>query len=351
MKSLKCGFLKDFSSIINPFPDDQVQTVTELKTWLEAVSHVDVPAHRRRHFQQFKPSDVFIGYHDDAPASIVLRLSKEAEASKENVLQKAKSLFLECATPDAISRLSETRLSPEEKARLSNVYFDLHKSSLAEAIEDLSPNHPLLQVTTFSRLLTDGSKRDICRELDRHLEDVQLITLQQINTEEQFTDKVRSFLEFCQSSSTEKVLIVQGQVNPDTPHSLVECARYSIMNQVQKHKDLERFCIILVLQVPRICGGFFSGFPGNQWKALHIDELCGDPNNMSWTDWTGQTLHQALSTDEDMDFKQLLLESLPRAATMSYKSDDLSSQRIVHCIETIRQRLADQVCHLFLKSS
>ena len=317
--------------------------MTELKTWLEAVSHVDVPPHRRRHFQQFKPNDVFIGYHDDAPASIVLRLCKEPEATKESVLREAKSIFLECATPDAISRLSETRLSPDERLRLSNVFYDQHKSSLAEAIEDLSPRHPLLQVTTFSRLLTDGSKREICRVLDRHLEDVQLITLQQINTEEQFTDKVRSFLEFCLSSSNEKVLIVQGQVNPETPHSLVECARYSIMNQVQKHKDVARFCIILVLQVPRIFGGFFTGFPGNQWKALHIDELCGDPNNMSWQEWNGQTLHQALSADLSMDFSQLILEALPKAATMAYKSEDMSSQRIVDCIDAIRKRLADEV--------
>lgn len=120
------------------------------------------------------------------------------------------------------------------------------------------------------------------------------------------------------------------------------------MNQVQKHKDVERFCIILVLQVPKICGGFFSGFPGNQWKALHIDELCGDPNNMSWPDWTGKTLHQALSNDENMDFKQLILESLPKAATLAYKSEDLSSKRIVECIKTIRQCLTDEVLYLGL---
>ena len=92
----------------------------ELKTWLETVSQVDVPSFRKSHFKQFTPSDVFIGYHDDAPASIVLRLGKESEASKEKIIEQAKIIFLECATPDAISRLSETRL--HQGSKLYNLF-------------------------------------------------------------------------------------------------------------------------------------------------------------------------------------------------------------------------------------
>jgi hypothetical protein len=77
------------------------------------------------------------------------------------------------------------------------MFYGLQKSSLADAIQDHSSQNPLLQVTTFSRLLTEGSKREICRRLNRHYEEIQLITLQQINTEEQFTDKIRGFLGFC----------------------------------------------------------------------------------------------------------------------------------------------------------
>ncbi len=98
-----------FLTVLILSPDEQVQAVVELKTWLDTVSQVDLPPLRRAHFQQFKPSDVFIGFHDDAPASIVLRLGKELGGTKKNIIEKAKSIFLECATPDAISRLSETR--------------------------------------------------------------------------------------------------------------------------------------------------------------------------------------------------------------------------------------------------
>jgi hypothetical protein len=40
---------------------------------------------------------VFVGYHEDAPASICL-------VYQDNALEKAKTIFLRCATPDAISR-------------------------------------------------------------------------------------------------------------------------------------------------------------------------------------------------------------------------------------------------------
>ena len=72
----------------------------DIKKWLDDVSKVILPPYRRQHFQQFSPSDVFIGYHDDAPASICLRNCDNAEY----VLGEAKRIFLQCATPDAISR-------------------------------------------------------------------------------------------------------------------------------------------------------------------------------------------------------------------------------------------------------
>ncbi len=67
---------------------EQLQSVNELKKWLDSVAKVDMPAFRRTHFQQFTPSDVFIGYHDDAPASIVLRLGKEGKADTKTVIEQ-----------------------------------------------------------------------------------------------------------------------------------------------------------------------------------------------------------------------------------------------------------------------
>jgi hypothetical protein len=309
-------------------------------------SEVDLPPYKRnQHFQQFSPGDVFIGYHNDAPASIVLRLNKDDdESSAQNIFEKAKLIFLETATPDAISRISETKLCLEEKKQLSEGFYNLSKNSLAEVIENYSQDNRLLQVTTFSRLLTEGGKKEICQRLNKDYKDIQLLSLQQINTEEQFSKRVANFLDDCQSSAQKKVLIIQTQVNPNTANSLVECTRYSILNQVQLKKS-SSFSIILVLQVPRIMGGFFSGFPGIQWKAVHIDELCGDPNNIQLAEWNNKTLYSVLENDEENKIlRQLILECIPQAASLAYESKDLSSSRIVKCVQVLNHCLQnDQV--------
>ena len=211
-----------------------------------------------------------------------------------------------------------------------------------------SGKHNLMQVTTFSRLLTNGGRKDICSTLGYSTGDIQMVTLQQINTEEQFTERICTFLEICRKSCAPQVLIVQGQINPDTPHSFVECTRYSILNQVLQHKDISNpFCIILVLQVPRVYGGFFTGFPGMQWKALHIDELCGDPNNMRVDKWSNKTLHQVLESEDKSNLRQLIAECIPKAASQAYKSDVLSSERVTNCIEIIRILLEKDQVRLF----
>jgi hypothetical protein len=62
---------------------------------------------------QFSPCDVFVGYHEDAPASICL-------VYQDNALEKAKTIFLRCATPDAISRYP---------------YFDVRSSKVSKELK------------------------------------------------------------------------------------------------------------------------------------------------------------------------------------------------------------------------
>ena len=326
------------------FSDNQKKAVEELKTWLEKVSKVDLPLYRTAQFEQFTPSDVFIGYHNDAPASVVLRLGTECES----VIDNAKAIFLECATPDAISRLSETSLSLEEQKKVSELFYGLRKNSLFEAIQNYSIKYPFIQVTTFSRLLTEGGKKNICQNLNRNPDDIQMLDLQQINTQDQFSKRINRFLEMCEKSKRQKILIIQAQVKPGTLHNLVECTRYSILNQFQQHGNIShRFCIILVLQVPRVRGGFFlfTGFPGTQWKALHIDELCGDHNTAVMADWNDMTLNEVLESEEKRILKQLLPECVEKSASAAYQSDDLTASRIVKCVEIIKHCINDdEVC-------
>ena len=102
----------------------QLQAVSDIKMWLEDVSKVILPQYRRQHFKQYSPSDVFIGYHDDAPASVCLRYFHEGDG----FLVQAKRTFLQCATPDAVSRyvVYETYFTFEN---MNQYMLDVHCSS------------------------------------------------------------------------------------------------------------------------------------------------------------------------------------------------------------------------------
>ena len=260
--------------------------------------------------------------------------------------------------------MSETSLPENEKRKISEIFYGLQKESLTDVIRSHGSGgdrNPLLQITTFSRLLTEGGRQKICRQLGQSPDNVQMITLQQITTEEQFAKRVHHFLTADQgryhhhafaalrASSSEqqpRVLIVQGQITPDTPHSLVESVRYAILNQIQQQQQkLQRdnelapsaFCIALVLQVPRCHGGLFAGFPGTRWQALHVDELCGDPNRLNIAAWSSRTLHQVLKTREGLDIRRVIAEAIPKAASLAFSedSDERASVRIVSVVEIL----------------
>ena len=258
-------------------------------------------------------------------------------------------------------RLSETSLSEDEKRKISEIFYGLQKESLADVIRSHGSANPLLQITTFSRLLTEGGRQNICRQLGQRSDAVQMITLQQITTEEQFAKRVNHFLmdqslrrDTAAATEQPRVLIVQGGITPDTPHSLVESVRYAIHNQIlqmqqrTQNRDNELapstspFCIMLVLQVPRCHGGLFSGFPGGRWQALHVDELCGDPNRLNVASWSNRTLHHVLETRDGLDIRKVVAEAIPKAASMAFRaaSDEQASARIVSVVEVLSKCFA-----------
>ena len=320
----------------------KTSAVAKLKSWLEAASKVNIPMYKINLIKQFDPSDVFIGYHVDAPASVILRLVEGGLDHEDELVEAAKEIFVRCATPDAISRIGETRLDLGEKKSLSHMFFDVRRESLAEAIRQDSPDHPLIQVTTFSRLLTEGGKSDLCRKLDKGVDGVHVLNLHQVNSEEQFSRRISAFLSLCQNSPMQKkVLVIQAQITSDpSSRSKVDCAKFSILNQIQQqlqaNDEPATFCIALVLQVPRVRGGIFSGFPGKQWLALHIDELAGDPHSLVSPDWIGRSLHEILDQPDRTLMKALFPECVVKAASKAYQSNELTSSRIIRCIEILK---------------
>ncbi len=224
-------------------------------------------------------------------------------------------------------------------------------------IRNYALEHNLLQITTFSRLLTEGARQRLCQDLGLAPSDVQMITLQQINTEEQLAKRVGHFFDAC-ADRGQRVLIVQGQITPETPASLVECVCYSILNQMQQQQQqhvTSQLCVVaLVLQVPRYHGGFFAGFPGTRWTAFHIDELCGDQHGLNIEGWAERSLHQVLEGEEGDFLQKLVAEATPKAVSVAFKDDEEAAGRIPSVMEILTSILAghgEQVRPLFAQTT
>jgi hypothetical protein len=294
--------------------DDCLRIVKTLKTWTERFAEVKTQRHER--VQQFKPQDVFIGYHDDALAAIVLRLRDLDDEEEDSLVQKTKAVLMNCVTPDAIARLSETDLNEEEQEELCQMYYGYHFSTLAHAvksaIEDKGTSK-LLQVTTHSRLLTKEGKDSLAMFLAPC--NVTILPLQQMNTEAQFSEQVDKFMRRVNQDDKKEVLLVQAQMLHSDNGALVDCARYVIQNALAKYKLEDSFCIGIVLQVPRVRGGgSFVGLPGHPWRSYHIDELRGDPNQIEMSSIRGKTLADIFG-NELVNVDGLIREAITKAVS------------------------------------
>ncbi|KAM9358387.1 E3 ubiquitin-protein ligase rnf213-alpha-like [Symphorus nematophorus] len=230
--------------------------------------------------KQYVPSDVFIGYHSDTCSSVVLQVTKNqsVEADALTILDKAKVILLNCATPDSVVRLDKSKLSDEERADLMNEYVkeELH-SSLGDYIvyhtRQLEQSHVFFtEVTTFSRLLTATDIQQLRNVIN--LDDIRLLSLQQFDTEYSFLKKIREFLG---STSADKVLIIQTDFDEDSyRRNLLSSAKYSCINEINKlaTADNTKTFVYFVTKLPRIEGGTsYVGFQGGPWKSVHIDDL------------------------------------------------------------------------------
>ena len=302
-------------TLLSPAQNDLVQ---KLKQWIDSFSQVKFQQHERK--QQFVAQDVFIGFHSDALASLVLRVSKYLE-SDNDVIEAAKKLLLNVAAPDAIARLSETNLDGKETEEICGLYYKSHFATLADSIRACAFENkqtsdieiPMLFITTQSRLLTKEGKDSLENSLRIP---VKILPLQQMNTEKQFQDKVKEFL----TTKGPKVLLVQAQLLNQDEGSLIDCARFVIQNQISgniSNSDNQNCCIAIVLQTPRIRGGgTFVGLPGHPWQAFHVDELRGDPNKLVIQNLRGKSLADIIDL-KLVDMDQLMEEAIPKAVSLT----------------------------------
>ena len=289
---------KHFLAMESVLSPEQQVIVDRVNEWAKLFASVDAQQHVWRSIDtgqtQFSVADAFVGFNDDASATVVLQafrrklmwerssLFRNAREETEYVFDLAVHSLLNCANPDAVARLHVSQLSGEA-SHLWELYFSQqrHSSLLdylkAKVVESDTEESLLLQVTTHSRLLSVG-----LTEFRKALGIlVDSIALQQFDNEQQFVKRLKEF--YNHESPQNRVLLVQCEAG-DMNNELVACARYLVQEERESSLVLaleqppERQLsylrhLVLVIQLPRVTGGFFRGFQGGVWDEVHIDEL------------------------------------------------------------------------------
>lgn len=161
---------KHYLDINTVLTAEQKRMVGELEKWVALFvsfkSQVPHPAQKYK----YKPADVFIGYHSDTCASVILQVMEKQRDNQENsefegkVLDEAKLTLLRCATPDSIVRLHCTRLPKVESDHLVEVYYEKQNCS---CLADFILNQTRQEVNCYSTF-TEVKLSDNC-DLSCHL--------------------------------------------------------------------------------------------------------------------------------------------------------------------------------------
>uniref|UniRef100_A0A8C8Y9V8 Ring finger protein 213 n=1 Tax=Panthera leo TaxID=9689 RepID=A0A8C8Y9V8_PANLE len=204
----------------------QKRVVEELKAWVERF--VDVKGQHLAGGHRYSPSEVFVGYHSDACASVVLQVTERlgrgalTDELYQRVCEEAKSILLGCATPDAVVRLGASSLGLFTAQALSREYYHTQQhSSFADFLR--------------AQLRTAVPERHLERRIV-------------------FTEVIVSLL--------------------SSP--LIASAKYSAINEINKIQG-NQGCVLVyfITKLSRIeSGASYVGFHGGLWQSVHIDDLC-----------------------------------------------------------------------------
>ncbi|XP_059932789.1 E3 ubiquitin-protein ligase rnf213-alpha-like isoform X2 [Gadus macrocephalus] len=276
---------KHYLDIHTVLKKEQKSTVKKLERWVEQFVSLSKQHTTGPQGYKYQAPDVFIGYHSDTCASVILqvieRRRQELETSEADILQASKLVLLNCATPDSILRLDCTMLPKVESERLSQVYSEEQNTScladfiLAHMKQDTHWHASFTEVTTFSRLLTAPD----LEQLEQLPHTVELLSLQQFETEQSFLKKIRLFFTTQNGGNNDsgnKILIIQSDFASHSAH-LVASAKYSSLNEITKIKQNiveNNIFVYFITKLPRMKGGTsYVGFHGGPWKSVHIDDL------------------------------------------------------------------------------
>ncbi|XP_072046322.1 E3 ubiquitin-protein ligase rnf213-alpha-like [Amphiura filiformis] len=275
---------KHFLATSTMLTDAQQHLLKEIEQWVHRFSSINI-LHQHQNRHKFEVSDAFVGYHGDTLASLVFQVCKKMNQTdgdqewKDLVKKEVKALLLQCATPDSVMRLSQSKLLTLEVEEISDVYFSQDHSSLESYLQqchlhvdqDSATKDIMAFVTTHSRLLGKRDWNQLANAL--HIP-VNIIFLQNFHTEQQFCSEVREFLTSCKMNPG--LLLIQcddGHLN----NQLIACASYCVQDEKTQAKELDADMkpahVVFVIQLAMESRGF-TGFRGTGiWSSFHIDDL------------------------------------------------------------------------------
>ena len=200
------------------------ETVDKLRVWVRAFCQINLPRFKQAQFRQYTPRDVFIGFHDDVFASLLMQYGNDLE-DLEDIEENCKARLLESATPASIMRLPKTELSDEFEDYFAQYFQTQSHDSLAAYIQSLPADRSnFVEVTTHSKLLTLSAKIDLATTLGISPNRITLLAIQQLKSEEEFRKQV---IEFFKKGAVlnGKTLIIQINGSEDGSRNLIESAR------------------------------------------------------------------------------------------------------------------------------
>ncbi|XP_064251966.1 E3 ubiquitin-protein ligase RNF213 isoform X2 [Passer domesticus] len=299
---------KHYLDISTVLDRGQREAVQELERWVQEFTAVNTEEHFISQ-QRYRPADVFVGYHADTCASLVLQGTQRlrpACAPAEllpRVTEQARLALLNCATPDAVIRLCNS-VGLFMAHSLAHTYFRQQQhTSFADFLgahvrAEAGPQTAFTEVTTFSRLLTSADAACLEREVQGKAQRPQILFLQQFDTEYSFLKGIRDFLD---STSGNKVLIIQTDFEDGSQNAqLIASAKYTVVNEINK-VDLGEVSVFVyfIMKLSRLEGGTsYVGFHGGLWQSVHIDDLRRSKDMISdLTALQNLTISQVFSQD------------------------------------------------------
>ena len=291
---------KHFLTMSTVLTKDGIIVSEQLAEWARKFSTLDrTKSTGLQRRGEFTIGDCFIGYHGDTPSSIVFHVIKEMypdstdpEVDRVAVLERCQTLLLRMATTDAVLRVKNSLLSIQSEQIITE-YFRLQLGSLEEYLSQVlggicgnEIGAHLTLATTHSRLLTDRDVDNLNHNLCTDTDSVQIrsLSLQQFQTEQQYTGEIQKFLRGDSESETretthKKILLVQCERGAENA-KLIACARHKTVDELKDWREEQRgeskcevFLLFLVQLSREAHGSSFASFCGGDWNTVHIDDI------------------------------------------------------------------------------